>query len=953
MKIVCPKCQAAYEIDIPESPQKDISAKCAVCNTKFPVRERAPQTTSKSHLSMSGPPLAQIESNLDADPEDDLLFGLKEEVEDLQGQNEEKPLEDENNLDDYLDRFLDDESGNGENPSFEPPVEQPPEEPSTIEDSSAFEMPSEEELDDLFQSIITEEINSENPEDEATTPTSSLEKDLEEDELDAFFDEVISDIDGNPPENVNKGVGGFEVVMDTPDFPAEEDDKLDQELSDLLQGAGSPAVDTDDLDMANDSMQEILEEVQFDQVGFDKQNMEPGEQTDDITLPSYDDPDLPETMTDSTQMEGFMDQEVLPETPEQELQLTIDDSEFTANHDASHRDAETEQSDDDLATEILAGQKSFNDAPEQEVQLTIDDSQLTGKNDLSTPEPHDEKSYPDPVAETQVEQEAFKETPQEEAPPNVEEPPEVETTPDVEDPPPAAEKEVPAPEAEGEKSDDDLWAEAFADQEALKETPEEETKPAAQETPPAAEKETPAPAAEEEKSDDDLWAEAFADQEALKETPEEETKPAAQETPPAAEKETPAPAAEEEKSDDDLWAEAFADQEALKETPEEETKPAAQETPPAAEKETPAPAAEEEKSDDDLWAEAFADQEALKETPEEETKPAAQETPPAAEKDEPIPEPGDENKEEEPPIEALADPGDISEDKSPVKTLVDPDEESEDANPLFESDEEDWENEVAEIEDQYDNYEDDDEEYSPPQKKKSGIFSMPSTLTGKLILGGSVLAILLTGGGAYFALQTLAPPELTQMGKNESQVPDGLKPNPVGDPPAPSSTASESTSTAATNPPESAQGSAPAPVPGANPAQINDKELKEAIDPLGAALKPDVSEGLLASLAPSNHAVQLTTIMPVAYNVNDIRVLSLSLEAEMSDEESAKVVQEALPVFEKITTSTIEKLMDKKFFNDILYVQEKLKKNLQTNFNKALEGGGRVKKINFTEFTIQ
>ena len=35
MKIVCPECQAAYEIDIPESPVKDVSAKCAVCNKVF------------------------------------------------------------------------------------------------------------------------------------------------------------------------------------------------------------------------------------------------------------------------------------------------------------------------------------------------------------------------------------------------------------------------------------------------------------------------------------------------------------------------------------------------------------------------------------------------------------------------------------------------------------------------------------------------------------------------------------------------------------------------------------------------------------------------------------------------------------------------------------------------------------------------------------------------------
>jgi len=122
---------------------------------------------------------------------------------------------------------------------------------------------------------------------------------------------------------------------------------------------------------------------------------------------------------------------------------------------------------------------------------------------------------------------------------------------------------------------------------------------------------------------------------------------------------------------------------------------------------------------------------------------------------------------------------------------------------------------------------------------------------------------------------------------------------------------------------------------------------------LEAGSRSGVSSGLVAALAPGNHAVQLAAIMPVAYTINDIRVLSFNLEAEMSDAKSAQVIREAMPVFEKITVTTVEQLMDKKFFNDILYVKEKLKKNLQNNFNKTLEGGGRVKKITFKEFTVQ
>ncbi|MCH7624066.1 MAG: flagellar basal body-associated FliL family protein [Nitrospinae bacterium] len=215
----------------------------------------------------------------------------------------------------------------------------------------------------------------------------------------------------------------------------------------------------------------------------------------------------------------------------------------------------------------------------------------------------------------------------------------------------------------------------------------------------------------------------------------------------------------------------------------------------------------------------------------------------------------------------------------------------------------------------------------------------------RLALSVLALAVLLTGGGAYFALQTLAPPELTQMTKKTSEVPEGLKPKDPQENPAF----------------QNQSGNAPAEKPnpalaaalGSGEAPPLAKDTGNPNTPSEVESGSGASKGLLAALAPSNHAVQLGTIMPVAYNINDIRVLSFSLEAEMSDAESAQVLREALPVFEKITITTVEQLMDKKFFNDILYVKEKLKKNLQNNFNKILEGEGRVKKITFTDFTVQ
>jgi hypothetical protein len=135
-------------------------------------------------------------------------------------------------------------------------------------------------------------------------------------------------------------------------------------------------------------------------------------------------------------------------------------------------------------------------------------------------------------------------------------------------------------------------------------------------------------------------------------------------------------------------------------------------------------------------------------------------------------------------------------------------------------------------------------------------------------------------------------------------------------------------------------------------------EAKEASKALQAALgykgeaTADPDAGLLAALSPSNKSVMLGTIMPVAYNINDIRVLSFDLQVELDNNKTAKLVREALPVYEKIMVETVEMFLEKKFYNDVLYVKEKLQKKLKQNFNKSLKGG-KVKKAKFKEFTIQ
>ncbi|MEK9628197.1 MAG: hypothetical protein VW455_04190, partial [Nitrospinota bacterium] len=254
-----------------------------------------------------------------------------------------------------------------------------------------------------------------------------------------------------------------------------------------------------------------------------------------------------------------------------------------------------------------------------------------------------------------------------------------------------------------------------------------------------------------------------------------------------------------------------------------------------------------------------------------------------------------------------------------------------------------------------DDYEDDeDEDESSDERIKIGPISVPATRTGKMMLAGGALGILLTAGGVYFAMQTFAPPELAEVEKTEEAVPEGLTPKKdESKMPAPEEEAPAQKPTAAEEPkkPE---------VPGMTQEDTKSdvaQELKKS-DTLSEAAKAvevveEDSAGLEAALAPEAKMVKLATIMPVAFDVNDIRVLSFTIEITFDNEAGAKVVQGALPLFEQITVQTVEKFLKRKFYNDILYVKEKLQKRLQTAFNNKIEGETRVKKIKFQDFLIQ
>ncbi len=355
----------------------------------------------------------------------------------------------------------------------------------------------------------------------------------------------------------------------------------------------------------------------------------------------------------------------------------------------------------------------------------------------------------------------------------------------------------------------------------------------------------------------------------------------------------------EEMSEEDMWAEAFADQGA---TEQEATEKTAEQP------------AEEEKSEEDMWAEAFADQDSTE-------KEAAVET--TGEEDAEGEEDEEEEEDEEDEEDAAAQLG-ISEDDYP---------------------------------DEDEDEEEDDDEEEEEARIKIGPISVPATRTGKLMLAGGVLGLLVTAGGAYFAWKTFAPPELAEVTKPQAQVPEGLTPKP-GKEQAPQVVEEQTEKTAqkTEEPEKSSQPAIPGETREEKKSEIaqelaGSKTLSDATE--SVEIVKGESEGLRSALSPEEKMIKLSTIMPVAFDVNDIRVLSFTLEITFTDEDSAQIMQSALPLFEETTVKTIEKFLSKKFYNDILYVKEKLEKMLQTAYNDRIDSEGRVKKIKFEDFLIQ
>lgn len=256
----------------------------------------------------------------------------------------------------------------------------------------------------------------------------------------------------------------------------------------------------------------------------------------------------------------------------------------------------------------------------------------------------------------------------------------------------------------------------------------------------------------------------------------------------------------------------------------------------------------------------------------------------------------------------------------------------------------------------YADYDDDDEFEFERRKRKLGPFVIPHGKRGDLVIGGAMVVFLLLAASIYFTLQTFAPGELTEIQTAETEVPEGLTPREVPlDELAGLTNKPNKTPTVMDTPgdKEKATLSDPSEILKSSPEEkgiLKDLAESQILKDTEKTQTAKIDQSSLQGLA--GHSITLSTIMPVAYNPTDIRVLSFSVEIQLSDAQSAKSVRESLPFYEGVMNQTVEDFLQRKFYNDILYVKEKLQKRLQTAMNRSLKNG-RVKKAKFTDFAIQ
>jgi len=124
--------------------------------------------------------------------------------------------------------------------------------------------------------------------------------------------------------------------------------------------------------------------------------------------------------------------------------------------------------------------------------------------------------------------------------------------------------------------------------------------------------------------------------------------------------------------------------------------------------------------------------------------------------------------------------------------------------------------------------------------------------------------------------------------------------------------------------------------------EVPKKETKKRVIP--GATYPE-SKGKVRSIS-------IGSIVPVVFSQDEIRVMSVNIKLDIDNKRVYEQVKKGIPFFEEKVESAIEKYFEGKFYREIQFVQEKLRKELHAKLNKEVKGG-KIKDVDLEDFLIQ
>ncbi len=207
------------------------------------------------------------------------------------------------------------------------------------------------------------------------------------------------------------------------------------------------------------------------------------------------------------------------------------------------------------------------------------------------------------------------------------------------------------------------------------------------------------------------------------------------------------------------------------------------------------------------------------------------------------------------------------------------------------------------------------------------------------------IALFLISGGGYWYFSKLGDSEMTiskvddkeiiSVAKAAKKKTETIEPVSVQD-------AKEAETTEPNSGKESKPGDRSSVVKEYREMEVQKKETKQSVIP--GATYP-VSKGRTGSIS-------IGSIVPVVFSQDEIRVMSVNIKLDIDNKKVYEQVKKGFPFFEEKVESTIEKYFEGKFYGEIQFVQEKLRKELHAKLNREVKGG-KIKGVELEDFLIQ